>query len=536
MLEMRSHKFFFGVVLGAYGLYIVTAAVNVPWFDDIDAFVDAFLIFHEAPSWGAKLAELIAPNNEHRMWLGKTVSIGLTYLMGEMDFRYLIWLQNLVLFGLVALFHRFHRHHAWTLLWSLFVLTPQYHLSSNWAITGWQHIGVLFMGVLTVWFLVQPKRWLWALPLMVLTIFTMSNGMLFWAAGIFLLGFQGKWRELVAWLFVGIFGIWAYFYGFDTTANSNAFAYFKANPVRSMSSFFVFLGNNGDWFKYVSLETRSLIAGVWGFVFLGWVLWNGWRLFIHVSPSKFSTGLWALLGVLLFLLGNGLLIGVLRAQFGYEVMLVGNYRIYSAFFLGSAVLWHVWIQSLLHRSSHMPVLLGLGIVFWVLSYVISWPEIKHRQRSLLAAGYNQQHQGIGLAAQRGSFLMPYIQEKMEGLQAIDRFTYPTYFPELLVQRLPMQPAKQDLMFSQDGPILQHEPIQAAEAIFVVFSRGEERYILPMERIWRQGRWGLPQQDPRYQLIIPPLFFEKDQYQVSFLYQKSNNFTPIHSSHSVNITF
>lgn len=527
--------FLFWILVGIYLLYISQAAVNVPWFDDIDAFVDSFLIFDSASTGWAKLTELLSPNNEHRMWLGKSVGIGLTYLSGEMNFQWLIWIQNLVLLGVAALFHRFHRQLAWTLLWALFVLTPQYHLASNWAITGWQHIGVLFLGTLSLWMLVQPRRWGWALLLVFLTIFTMSNGMLFWAAGIFLLLFQAQWRRLGMWGFVGIVGILAYFYGFDTTANSNAFAYFKENPLTSMASFLVFLGNNGDWFKYLSLTTRSTVAGLWGGVFLVWVLWNGWRFAVRVSPSKYTPGLWALVGMILFLLGNGLLIGILRAQFGFEVMLVGNYRIYSAFFLGSAVLWHVWIQSLLRGPIYWSSFLGAAVVFCVVSYAVSWPEIRHRKLSLLAAGFNQQHQGIGLAAQRGSFLMPYIQEKMEGLREINRYTYPAYFPELLIERLPMQPAKQDIVFHQDGSFLYHEPMQGAEAIFVVFSRGKDRYVLPMQRFWRKGRWGLPVQDTRYQLILPILFFEKDRYQVSFLYQKSDNFTPIHSTHTVNIT-
>lgn len=532
MSETRSHAYLLIAVTWIYALYILTSAVNVPWFDDIDAFVDAFLIFDQASTLGEKLKELIEPNNEHRMWLGKAVGIGLTYLTGEMNFKWMIWLQNLVLLGILRLFHQLHGRLTWTLLLAFFILTPQYHLSSNWAITGWQHIGVLAMGLITLWVSVQPKIRYWSLILLILTLFTMSNGMLFWAAGIVLFFLRKDWMWSGIWILIGVFGIWLYFHGFDTSANQQAFTYFRENPGLSLACFFVFIGNNGDWLKFLPIPTRGLISGLWGAIFLAWILWNAGRFWWKVPKAEKTTGMWTLVGFLIFLIGNAVLIGILRARYGFEVMLVGNYRIYSAFFLGTAVVWHLWIQEALGKSSKIQPSLWAGLLFFVVSYLISWPEIKQRKTHLLTAAFNQQHEGIGLAAQRGSFLMPYIDEKMTALVQAGRYRYPTFFPTTLIDRLPYQPAKSDITLIREGEWLYHVPIQEAEAVYMVFSRGTHRFVLPMSRRQVTGRWGIPHTDTWYQVQIPILFFEKEAYQVSFLYVKSDNFTPIHSSHSI----
>lgn len=532
MSESRSYPILLILVIGIYGAYVLSSAVNVPWFDDIDAFVDAFLLFDQAPTIWAKGKELIEPNNEHRMWLGKTAGIVLTYMTGELNFKWLIWIQNLVLLGIIYLLHQLHGRYVWTLLIALFILTPQYHLSSNWAITGWQHIGVLAMGLLTLVCLLRYKDHLITFSCLFLTIFTMSNGMLFWTAGLVLLFLRRDWRLMLLWFVVGLLGVWLYFYGFDSSTNQQAFSYFRENPGLSIACFFVFIGNNGDWFKLLPLQTRGLIAGLWGFLFLSWMLWNAWRFWTQVPDAQKSEKLWVLVGFLVFLLGNALLIGILRARYGFEVMLVGNYRIYSAFFFGFTVLWHVWINKTLGKSTNQLPLLVFGFTFFFVSYFISWPEIDQRKRNLLAAAFNQEKEGIGLAAQRGSFLLPYIDEKMKALSKAGHYHYPSYFPTTLIERLPYQPARAGIHLVQQNDWLYHDPIQEAEAVYMVFSQGKHRYVLPMSHPQAANRFGMPVSKPGYILQLPRLFFEKETYQVSFLYLKSNNFTPIHTSHTV----
>ncbi|UFH54391.1 hypothetical protein [Spirosoma sp. KNUC1025] len=430
-----------------FGLLLFTYIVDVPWMDDIEAFLSFIIGYLDAPTVGEKVHWLLLPNNEHRILTGKLITLLLYNLTGTVNFRWLIFAAFAFLLGLLIVFYRVFRSTNLPLLAFVpvpfLLLQPQYYLTTTWAITGLQHQVVVAMVVAVLYWLANGgrNRFIAGLSLQVLASFSMSNGLFGWVAGAVVLAMQRQWIRLGIWLVVGVATILLYFHGFQNAqGNGSSVTFFLEHPHLIFFGFFTFTGGLFDFLPESSILIRSILPTLAGLILIPSMLWLLWRMNepifrgrikTNVVPSQEMSALWQrryfFTGCYAFLMVNAVIVAFLRPRFGYAVMLISNYMIYPALLVVLLYLNVISEQYKNPRAWKRWLRLGvsMAMVVWGLWYVIRLPKIAYRTQQLLTSAYNQKHNGTGLGPNWGS---PFIDLARRSLsESLKRgiYQYPT---------------------------------------------------------------------------------------------------------------
>ena len=405
-----------------FSILLFTYAVNVPWMDDIDAFLSFMVGYIDAPTLGDKLDWLLRPNNEHRILMAKLITLAMYKLTGTVNFRWLVFAAFVFLLGIIYVFYRLFRSIKLPLLAFVpivfLVLQPQYYLTSIWAITGLQHLVTLSLTLAAIYCLASGSRnrFVGAIFIQIVASLSMSNGLFGWVAGAVMLALQRQWIRLTIWLILGVATIVFYFHDFPNgQGNESSVSFFLHYPYLVFFGFFTFIGGLFDFLPNATILVRSVLPTFGGFVFVSTMLWLLWRMNwpllrgitttsssdpVLVARQKrryFFTGCYA------FLMVNAVIVAFLRPRFGYDVMLVSNYMIYSAILVSLLylnVLSEYGIQSMPMRWVQFGLLFGLGI--WGFWYITRLPKIALRKELLLTSAFNQKHNETGLGASWGT--------------------------------------------------------------------------------------------------------------------------------------
>ncbi len=406
------------IPLICFCILLFTYAVNVPWMDDIDAFLSFMIGYIDAPTISEKLDWLLRPNNEHRILTAKLITLAMYKLTGTVNFRWLVFAAFVFLLGIIYVFYRLFRSIKLPLLAFIpivfLVLQPQYYLTSIWAITGLQHLVTLSLTLAAIYCLASDNRnrFAGAIFIQIIASLSMSNGLFGWVAGAVVLALQRQWIRLAIWLIVGVATIIFYFHDFPNgQGNESSVSFFLKYPYLVFFGFFTFIGGLFDFLPNAAILVRSVLPTLGGFVLVStmlWLLWRmNWPLLRRTSISYSSDSAlisrqkrrYFFTGCYAFLLVNAVIVAFLRPRFGYDVMLVSNYMIYSAVLVSLLylnVLSEYGIKSMPMRWVQFGLLFGLGI--WGFWYITRLPKIALRKELLLTNTFNQKYNETGLGA------------------------------------------------------------------------------------------------------------------------------------------
>jgi hypothetical protein len=406
-----------------FTLLLLTYAVNVPWMDDIDAFLSFIVGYIDADTTAEKVNWLLRPNNEHRILTAKIITLFMYTLTGQVNFRWLILAGYLFLLGILWLFYRVFKTLNLPLLAFVpipfFLLQPQYYLTSIWAITGLQHQVVVCLVLTALYMLANGRsnRFAAATGVQLLASLSMSNGLFGWVAGAVVLALQRHWYRLGLWLVVGIATIVFYFHDFHSPqGNESSFSFFIRQPYLIGAAFFTFMGGLFDFFPDADIVKRSILPTVAGLVLITAMLRLLWSILSNLLGSGMSYTRSAghgfktdrqqqyfLVGCYAFLMVNASVVAFLRPRFGYSVMLVSNYMVYPALLIS---LLYLTVLSEYKRSETINRWVRIGILssiaVFTISYFIRWPKVAYRKQVLLTNAFNQKHNGTGLGATWGT--------------------------------------------------------------------------------------------------------------------------------------
>lgn len=426
---------------------ILRNSVNVPWYDDFDPFPDFLRQWINSVSLSGRLKLLFQPNNEHRMVIGKLVTLGYYWITGNLNFTFLHIAGACFTLGTLYLFWQSFKSSK--INWWYFLPVPfllfqlQYHLVFLWAICSLQHQPVIFFVSLSM-FLLARNRFGWAILAAICATYAMSNGIFVWVSGAAILLLRSNYRLFVIWCFAGALAIGFYFYGLSAQGNESSIAFFIKNPHLSVLGFFAFLGGLFDLFPEKTIVTRSVLPVIMGFLVMIWIgIWLltlglpwlkktvKWPAKMPVFVQKFSQENEEkslqefLLGILTFLLVNALIIGLLRPRFGFFVMIVSNYKMYPALFLIIAYLSFISsnININLQKRGFQLVLIT-SILIWGISCYNYLPTIQERRKYLLVNAYNQEHNGYGLGHVPFSASAKYVDNLMKEMVNSGIYFYP----------------------------------------------------------------------------------------------------------------
>jgi len=434
-----------------FTVFIYTNAVNVPWMDDLEAFLKFLLAYQDAPTLAGKIDWLLRPNNEHRILFAKLATIALYNLTGQVNFATLILIAYLFLLATLWVLYRVFRR--MNLPIGVFIpvpfilLQPQYYLTSLWAVTGLQHEVVICLVIVTLYLLAGDKSagFGFAVGIQLLASLSMSNGLFGWVAGAFVLLLQGNSRRLLIWVALAIGTIAFYFHDFQNPqGNESSVSYLVRNPHIVVAAFFTFVGALFDFFPTSTTNWRYVVPTLAGLVVAGSVGWllvrMNWPLLRKKAPTlgrAEQTRRYFFSGAYAFLLVNATVVAVLRPRFGYSVMVVSNYMIYPAL---TVVLVYLNVISEYHARKPVFVTrwvqggIALGLLVWCISYGLRWPVVAARKETLLTNAFNQQHNQTGLGPTWGTAFDTLGRYVMGEAVRRGMYTYPTgYYTPYVTQ-------------------------------------------------------------------------------------------------------
>ncbi|MDP5139508.1 MAG: hypothetical protein NWP83_03450, partial [Spirosomaceae bacterium] len=284
-----------------------------------------------------------------------------------------------------------------------------------------------------LWFIINDQNWAFGIGILLLTYssFSMSNGMFFFLAAAILLLLQKKYKHLFITLMSFSIVVYGYFYGFEASANDEGFAFFKQNPELSFIGFFAHLGASLDFIPSQSLTKRVLICGVSGFlIFITILAWVAKGYSIKINPLTFLQNRFSskqrlfILGIIIFLFTNAVVLAILRSRFGFNVLIIGNYRLYTSLVLVCAYICFVDLLNIKPQNLLFKGVFCFAILFWIASYAVYLPEVIERRKDLIVRAFNQKYNRIGLGAYHGTFLQKYIADSFRDLPANTPYQYP----------------------------------------------------------------------------------------------------------------
>ena len=531
-------------------------SVNVPWFDDFDPFPDFLRSWTQAGTVGDKVALLFQPNNEHRMVIGKLITLLYFKLSGTLNITFIHVAGGGFTLGTLALIRsafKKQNFNIWYFLPVPFLLFQfQYHLVFLWAICSMQHQTVVFFVVLSM-FLLSRHRFGWAVLAAICATFAMSSGIFVWIAGAVILILRSSYRQLGIWVLVAAIAIGFYFSGMSPQGNEASIAFLIKNPHLSVLGFFAFLGGLFDLFPQKDIVTRSVLPVVMGFAAMLWVsIWlfatslpwlkRTWGITLKgpgfITPpdqerSEKKSFQEFLLGIMLFLLANGLIIGLLRPRFGFSVMIVSNYKLYPALFLIVTYLSFLSstneaVQNKVFRSAAV-----ISVLIWGISIYTYLPAISERRKFLMANAYNQEHNGFGLGHVPLSTSAKYVDKLMKEMVRAGIYRYPPESELLALQIKNMdKPVTSDLgvMYKIEGNSVWVEDSAAPFSLergtgqYAFLRRGSKIYVFKLTQKSYTGRNPLKQFDKGSLVEIPFSSVEPGTYQLGVIKADNYNFT------------
>jgi hypothetical protein len=419
MVKFRRQSVLTVSIISPCVIYLLYAFFNsgALFYSDDFHLLKTVLWLKDADSFSEKFALLIQQHNEHRIIIPRLITLLDYWLEGFIHWRTLILVGNLLWVSVLVFFWRAFKdggQPAWMFIpvsWILF--QPQYFDNVTWSIS------ILQQSVIVTWFvllsfLLATRRYLWALPVVVIATFTHGNGIFGFLIGILFLIWERNWKGVIQWLVVLGITAFIYFWGFQNGQNSDSVKSLS-DPVRLVVSFFAFFGSVTKVafynFNYAALCGITLIL----ILVLYLVPRIGFSAEVAARSTFFDR---LLLANLLFLSITAALVAVSRSWSGVEHVLAPRYQHYSPFLLCWAYLVLLRYTGRNNRKYLAGLFIACGIFFNGLCYFVYNEDIVFRKEWLEADGINWNNHRVFLN-HRKSFNQnikdPYAQAELLGV-------------------------------------------------------------------------------------------------------------------------
>lgn len=351
--------------------------VNIPWWDDFHGIIlPVYDLFTDKPLIG-KLQNFVSLNNEHRVVNDRIFTLLVYLITGRFELKILALLGFINLIGIFFLFYRVLRNQKvsyWAILPVVFLIFhAQYYESLQSLMVPFQNFSVILYMLLSLYFLVFRKGFVWGFVFALAAIFSHGNGILVFILGILVLLVNQKYRQTIVWAVLSVISVSIYFWGYSKPGWTDQTVVSPwENPVAAIRYGFEFLGAyslNGveisTGLAFSSL--KHLIPQVFGLaVVVTWVY-----LVLKKYPLKsIKTSLQQLkdnktdqflLAVAAFFLATSVIISLTRA--GFPVL--SRYTINSSLFL--VAVWAFYVSNYTEKGSKLVTFLifaGLLLTYY----------------------------------------------------------------------------------------------------------------------------------------------------------------------------
>ena len=378
-------------------------AVNIPHWDDHA--LKAFQVnYNKSDDFFEKIRLIFAQHNEHRITLTRLFSLIIYKIKGTIDYRWLMILGNLSLLGIASIlfliFKKYKIYLIYFLPVSCLFFGLQLHANLFWGMASVQNFWVVFLAILTFYLLLISEKkssFYWAIFTAFWAVFTSQNGLLVPIIGIIILLFQYRKKELIYWLSSICVFIFAYFYNFTKSPDSEITNVALSNWKILPKGLVIFFATMADSTAILPQKrddlamTAGLILSLFGILFFRETILEKYKKDKNIISlneiEKNSINLF-FLAILMFIVGTGIGVVYSRLGFGINVLFDSKYKIYSTLFF--IIFYLVSVNSLKNKAQKLFGFLAIsgGILFNFYSYFADYQQVTFTKQERICDEFN----------------------------------------------------------------------------------------------------------------------------------------------------
>ena len=380
--------------------YVWQYTINVPYMDDSLYYTKCLIDVEKSNSIIDKFWIFMKQHTitEHRTPVSKFTAWLIYKFTGKLNYIILAHLGNLTLFGMLFLFWRFFKKHAWNIIYFLpipyLLFQMQTYENQFWTICNWTYypIGLLQMVVLYLLSYQKKNNLLYAILVAILVTFTFSNGMFVFLPVGMLLIYQNRYKDLGLFFIVGMACVALYFSNYKPSP----IAPHEFSVVNLLRGFLLMLGAYMDVQSYHQLS--AFTSTFLGIIFLSLMTYGGFSLvknYTQISNNKNSNvkneDYLFIVSSMIVLCMSAAAVAYSRysGQYGFEEMFVSRYRFISVTLL---CLGYLFALSLINNENVkcllVVVLLPIMIFLYVYSYYFQHQNNVNFREKLVAGVFN----------------------------------------------------------------------------------------------------------------------------------------------------
>ncbi|PWK25230.1 hypothetical protein LV89_02856 [Arcicella aurantiaca] len=382
---------FFPVAL--YFYFLSEYAINIPKWDDHA--LKAFIVeFQNANGFAAKIQAIFKQHNEHRIAFDRFFTLIVFYLHGTIEYRWLMWIGNFTLLGILFIFFRVFKKTNLPIAYfapiPLIFFQLQLWENTFWGMAAMQNFGVVFFILGLIYLICSDKKSHFYLAILFafFATYTSGNGITAFPICIVLLVLQKRFKESIVFGLVSAILIFLYFFHYQMPPSNPPMNGIGIGKIAL--GFLSFLGSAFDLLPYSSGRVKVTI--LFGAIFLALsavisVLLALNSKLINRRRDLSSIELF-ILGSLMFLIGTGIVVTYTRISFGEVGLLTSRYKIYSVLLTVTLYLAIVSKFNVNRFSWVVFPIVGIAILFNFITNFINFKEVVNFRNQLMSFSYN----------------------------------------------------------------------------------------------------------------------------------------------------
>lgn len=337
--------------------------VNIPWWDDFHGIMLPVHDLFTDKSFAHKFQNFVSLNNEHRVVNDRIFTLLVYLVTGKFELKTIALLGFLNLIAIFLLLFKVLKKSNisyWAILPVVFLIFhAQYYESLQSIMVPFQNFSVILYMLLSLYFLVFRKSFLWGFVFALAAIFSHGNGILVFILGALILLANQKYKQSLIWALLSGITVFIYFLGYSKPSWTTTDVISPLeNPVAAIRYAFEFLGsyslnlveistglaNSGA--KQLLPQISGLLAvAIWIYLILRkYSLRNLKESLDQLKNNKSDQ---FLLAMAAFFLATGIMMGLTRT--GFPVL--SRYTINSSFFL--IAVWAFYVTNFSEKGSKL---------------------------------------------------------------------------------------------------------------------------------------------------------------------------------------
>ena len=378
--------------------YVWQYTINIPFLDDNIYYTKAVVDVNKSQSFAETFNIFMRQHTitEHKTPVSRIAAFLIYKITGKLNFFTFAQIGNLTLLGILFLFWRFFRKHAWNIVYFLPIPFLLFQMQTNenqfWMGCAWLYYPIGLWQMTTFYLLSyqKPRYFTLAMFSAVFVTFIFSNGMFVFLPATLILLYQKRYKDLGIMTIVAMVCLGVYFSSYSPSP--------IVPPAFSISNILTgFVLMLGAYVDVQDLHNLSpFTATAVGLIILGFLTYGGiWllnRYFKDIEPknsSKISDILFIVSSMIALCLSAGAVAySRYTGEHGFEEMFTSRYRFMSILLICLTYLFSLLLTKSTVRKVILAIFLPIVMFLYAYSYYF-WHDynVFYRER-LAAAAFN----------------------------------------------------------------------------------------------------------------------------------------------------